>query len=323
MYKITTIPGDGIGKEVLSSTKTILDTINIQFDYDDQKAGKECYKKQGTNLPLETIKSCEKTDATLFGAVTSIKEQSSAIVSLRKKLNLHMNLRPIKSPYNKDIDFIIIRENTEGLYSQLEKITDDGAIATRKITKKASENIINDAFKYAITTNRKKVTAVHKANVLKITDGLFKDIFYKESLQYPEIIANDFYVDATAMYLITQPQEFDIIVTTNLFGDILSDEAGGLIGSLGLIPSANVGYENMLFEPVHGSAPDISGKQIANPTAMILSASLMLEFLDENKEAENIKQAVYETISENKHLTPDLKGTATTNEMTNAIIKKL
>ncbi len=323
MYKITVIPGDGIGQEVMKPTIDILETTNASFDFIYQQAGKECYKKNNTNLPSETIEQSKNSDSTLFGAVTSIPEQKSAIVTLRRELDLYVNQRPIVSYDNEDINFTIIRENSEGLYSHLEKKDNDQAIALRKITYKGCNRIIDYAFNYAKKTGKQKITASHKANVLPVTDGIFKNTFYEVSEKYPTIKANDYYIDATAMYLITNPGQFDVIVTTNLFGDILSDEGGGLLGSLGLIPSANIGDNNGLFEPVHGSAPDIAGQNKANPTAMILSSALMLEFLGLQEEADKIQQAVKETICENKIKTPDLNGTNTTQEFANEILRKL
>ena len=323
MYKITTIPGDGIGQEVMIPTLEILETTNAQFDFIQQEAGAECYKKNGTNLPTETINSCKESDSTLFGAVTSIPEQKSAIVTLRKELDLYINQRPIKSYTNPNINFTIIRENSEGLYSHLEEDHGDETIAIRKITYKASERICNYAFEYAAKTGQEKVTAAHKANVLPLTDGVFKKSFYEEAAKYPLIKANDYYIDAMAMYLITNPAQFDVIVTTNLFGDILSDQGGGLVGSLGLIPSANIGKNNGLFEPVHGSAPDIAGQNKANPIAMILSSCLMLEFLGIQKEAENIQKCVEKVIHEGKIKTPDMGGNHNTQEICDEIIRKL
>lgn len=323
MYKITTIDGDGIGPEVMKPTLEILETTNINFDFIKQEAGKECYRKHGSNLPSETIQSCKESDSTLFGAVTSISEQKSAIVTLRKELNLYANQRPIKSYDDENIDFTIIRENSEGLYSHLEEDHGNEAIATRKITYEASERICKYAFDYAAKTGKKQVTGVHKANVLPLTDGVFKKSFYDVRKRYPQMNANDYYIDAMAMYLITKPEEFDVIVTTNLFGDILSDLGGGLASSLGLIPSANIGTESGLFEPVHGSAPDIAGKNKANPVAMILSSCLMLEYLQKHKEAEHIRKAVERVIHEGKIRTPDLNGTNTTKQMSDEILRKL
>ncbi|HSO26200.1 MAG TPA: isocitrate/isopropylmalate dehydrogenase family protein, partial [Methanobacteriaceae archaeon] len=284
--------------------------------------------KNGTTIPDETIKIAKKTDATLFGAVTTVKDQKSAIITLRKELNLFANIRPIKSLpgikslYN-DLDFVIIRENTEGLYSGMEEYTSEGANAIRLITNKASRRISKFAFEYALKNNRKRVTAVHKANVLKKTDGLFKDIFYEVAEDYPTIKSNDYYVDATAMYFITKPHIFDVVVTSNLFGDILSDEGAGLVGGLGMSPSANIGDNNGLFEPVHGSAPDIEGKGIANPSAMILSMVMMLENIGEEINANIVKNALLKVLKEGKYLTPDLGGSSKTITMTEKILEKI
>ena len=235
------------------------------------------------------------------------------------------NLRPVKSYPNtnalsENIDFMIVRENTEGLYiADKEEFTDEGAIAKRVITREAEERIIDYAFQYAKDNGKSKVTGVHKANVLKKSDGLFKDIFYEVGEKYPDIEKEDFYVDATAMYLITQPENFEVIVTTNLFGDILSDEGAGLVGGLGLIPSANIGNDGALFEPVHGSAPDIAGKGIANPIAMMLSAVMMLRYLGENESADKLDSAILKVLTEAKVLTGDLSGSATTMEVADEI----
>ncbi|MBO6274395.1 MAG: isocitrate/isopropylmalate dehydrogenase family protein, partial [Methanobrevibacter sp.] len=280
-------------------------------------------------LPEETVKIAKSCDATLFGASTSTPGQPSPIINLRKKLNAYANLRPIKSykgvkSIKDNIDFIIVRENTEGLYSQIEYGDDSQVIAERVITRKASEKISDIAFKLAKRRNKqKKVTCVHKSNVLKKTDGVFKESFYNIAKKYPEVKTEDFYVDATAMYLITNPQNFDVIVSTNLFGDILSDESAGLVGGLGLAPSGNLGDENALFEPVHGSAPDIAGKGIANPCSMILSTAMMLDYLGEKETALKINKAVENIVAKGKVLTPDLGGKAKTIEMTEAILKEV
>ena len=325
MYKITTIPGDGIGKEVMKPTIEILETLNTQFEFIHKPAGAECYKEYGTNLPEDTIETTKKTDSTLFGAVTSIPQQKSAIVTLRRILDLYVNQRPIKSYTNPDINFTIIRENSEGLYSHLEVENPEKqeVSAYRKITYKGCERISEYAFNYAKKTGHKKVTASHKADLLPLTDGIFKDEFYKVATKYPQIKAEDYYIDTTAMYLITRPQDFDVIVTTNLFGDILSDEAGGLLGSLGLIPSANIGDNNGLFEPVHGSAPDIAGQGIADPAATILSACMMLDYLGENEQARRVENTLIDVIREGVNVTPDLGGEATTQQMAEYIASKL
>ena len=219
---------------------------------------------------------------------------------------------------------MIVRENTEGMYiADEEKYTDEGAIARRIITREAERRIIDYAFKYAVENNKSKVTAVHKANVLKKTDGLFKEIFYEVAENYPDIATEDFYVDATAMYLITQPESFEVIVTTNLFGDILSDEGAGLVGGLGLIPSANIGLDGALFEPVHGSAPDIAGKGIANPIAMMLSAVMMLRYLGENDAADKFDAAILKLLNDANTLTGDLGGNASTMDVAGEVIKNI
>ena len=328
MYKITVIPGDGIGPEVMEAALYVLEASNLEFDYINAKAGNECFKLTGTTIPDRTISIAKKTDATLFGAVTTVPGQKSGIITLRRALDLYVNLRPVKSYEGTnclfdDVDFVIVRENTEGLYSGVEEYTEDGATALRVITRKTSKRICKFAFEYATKTRRSKVTAVHKANVLKKTDGIFKETFYDVAENYPHIKLEDLYVDATAMYLITRPQTFDVVVTTNLFGDILSDEGAGLVGGLGLIPSANIGEKNGLFEPVHGSAPDIAGKGIANPSAMILSTCMMLNYLEEYEEAQKLENAVVTVLREGKVVTPDLDGSASTMEMAREIKRKL
>ncbi|MGB9980385.1 homoisocitrate dehydrogenase [Methanobacterium sp.] len=328
MYDIAVIPGDGVGKEVMDATLQVLDALDIQFNYEEAHAGEECFRRTGTTIPDETIQVAKDSDAALFGAVTSIRSQKSAIITLRKELDLYANLRPVKSyPGVKsifsDLNFVIVRENTEGLYSGIEEETEEGATATRIITKKASERICKVAFEYAKKTDRNKVTAVHKANVLKKTDGLFKDTFYEVAEDYKDIETDDRYVDATAMFFITNPHMFDVIVTTNLYGDILSDEGAGLVGGLGLIPSANIGENSGLFEPVHGSAPDIAGKNIANPSAMILSAVLMLDYLGEHEAASKVENALSEVLRERKVVTCDCGGNATTMEMALEVKSKI
>lgn len=322
-YQIAVIPGDGIGSEVMEATISVLDELNLDFDYKYGLAGDECNEKHGTPLPQETLDLVRNSDACLFGAAG--ETAADVIVKIRQEMKMFANLRPVKSYPNtnalfENIDFMIVRENTEGLYiADQEEETEEGAIAKRIITREAEERIIDYAFQYAKDNNKTKVTGVHKANVLKKSDGLFKEIFYEVAKNYPDIETEDFYVDATAMYLITQPQEFQVIVTTNLFGDILSDEGAGLVGGLGLIPSANIGADGALFEPVHGSAPDIAGQQKANPIAMMLSAIMMLRYLGENEAADKFDAAILKVLNEGKTLTGDLGGSATTMEVTNAI----
>jgi len=318
MYKIAVIPGDGIGKEVMEAALHILDASTIEFEYTFADAGDELADKTGIPLPQKTIDLVKQSQACLFGAAG--ESAADVIVKLRRELDLYVNLRPVKSyPGTKslfeDIDLVIVRENTEGLYSGIEEYTEEGATAVRVITNKASERICRFAFEYAVKTDRNKVTAVHKANVLKKTDGIFKDNFYKVAEEFNGIKSDDKYVDATAMFFITQPNMFSVIVTTNLFGDILSDEGAGLVGGLGLIPSANIGEKYALFEPVHGSAPLIAGKGIANPSAMVLSAVMMLEYLGEIEEARKLEESLITVLTEGKIVTEDLGGTASTMEM--------
>ena len=328
MYNIAVIPGDGIGREVMDACIKVLNSLDVEFNFTYGEAGDECLEKNGEALPNETIELAKNADACLFGAAG--ETAADVIVRLRQELNLFANLRPVKSYPNTNalfdnLDFMIVRENTEGMYiAKEEEYTEEGAIARRIITRKAEKRIIDYAFQYAKNNNKSKVTGVHKANVLKVTDGLFKEILYEVAKEYEgEIEVEDFYVDATAMYLITRPESFEVIVTTNLFGDILSDEGAGLVGGLGMIPSGNIGEDGALFEPVHGSAPDIAGQGIANPMAMLLSACMMLNYLMEYEAEENLNNAILSVLNEGNVLTPDLGGNATTDEVAEAIINAI
>ena len=330
MIKIARIDGDGIGKEVTEAGVAVLESLDLNFDFIEAEAGRECFDKNGTTIPEETIKTARNAKATLFGAITSTPGQKSPIITLRQELDTYANLRPIKSFKGinclfDDLDFLIVRENTEGLYSGNETINheEEKAIAQRVITRKASERISRLAFEQAIKLKKESVTCVHKANVLKKTDGVFKESFFKVAKDYPSIKTNDYYVDATAMYLLTKPQEFDVIVTSNLFGDILSDASAGLVGGLGLAPSGNIGDKHGLFEPVHGSAPDIAGENISNPIAMILSVSMMLEYLNEDYWAEKVRTACENVLKNGKVKTPDLGGTDKTMDVANEVIREI
>lgn len=326
-YQIAVIPGDGIGNEVIKAAIYVLDALDIDFDYVYGEAGDECLEKNGTALPTKTLDIIRESDACLFGAAG--ETAADVIVKIRQEMKMFANLRPVKAYPNTnslsdDIDFMIVRENTEGLYiAGEESYTDKGAVARRIITREAEERIIDYAFKYAKENNKNKVTGVHKANVLKKSDGLFKEVFYEVAKRYPEIATEDYYVDATAMYLITKPESFDVIVTTNLFGDILSDEGAGLVGGLGLIPSANIGEDAALFEPVHGSAPDIAGQGKANPIAMMLSAIMMLRYLGENEAADKFDNAILKVLNDADILTGDLGGSATTMELAEEVKNNL
>ena len=326
-YQIAVIPGDGIGNEVMKAAIYVLDALDIDFDYVYGEAGDECLEKNGTALPTKTLDIIRESDACLFGAAG--ETAADVIVKIRQEMKMFANLRPVKAYPNTnslsdDIDFMIVRENTEGLYiAGEESYTDKGAVARRIITREAEERIIDYAFKYAKENNKNKVTGVHKANVLKKSDGLFKEVFYEVAKRYPEIATEDYYVDATAMYLITKPESFDVIVTTNLFGDILSDEGAGLVGGLGLIPSANIGEDAALFEPVHGSAPDIAGQGKANPIAMMLSAIMMLRYLGDNEAADKFDNAILKVLNDADILTGDLGGSATTMELAEEVKNNL
>ena len=329
MYLITLIPGDGIGPEVMDAALHVLEASNLEFDYQKASAGNACFQATGTTIPEKTIEMARSADATLFGAVTTVPGQKSAIITLRKIMNLYANLRPVKSfpgvkSIYSDLDFLIVRENSEGLYSGKEEyiLGGKGATALRVVNRNASENICKFAFEQAIKSGKNKVTAVHKADMLPKTDGIFKKAFWKVSDDYPGIETEEMYLDDAAMFLVTQPHRFQILVTTNLFGDILSDEAAGLVGGLGMVPSANIGNQNGLFEPVHGSAPDIAGQGIANPTAMILSVSLMLQYLGEYQESLKIEKGLYKVLEEKKIITPDLGGAASTKKMAAEVRKK-
>ena len=329
MYKIAVIPGDGIGKTVVPEAVRVLERTGLKFDFQYMEVGYEIFKKVGTSVPEDVLSKIKETQACLFGATTTpvgVADYRSAVVSLRKTLGLFANVRPAKSyPIRssvKDVDLVTVRENTEGLYSGIEFELEDSAFTLRMITRKASARIAKFAFNLAMKRH-KKVTVVTKANVMRKSCGLFREVSLLVAKDYPEVEVNELFVDVAAMNLVLKPQVFDVILTSNLFGDILSDEAAGLVGGLGLAPSANIGDDYALFEPVHGSAPDIAGKGIANPMAAILAAKMMLNYLGENKWAERIENAVVTVLREGKCLTPDLGGTSTSHEVTEAIIDAL
>jgi 3-isopropylmalate dehydrogenase len=287
-YIIALLPGDGIGPELTKATLHVLEAIQKKFSLNlvikEVEAGDGCLEKRGIALPEETIKVISTSDACLKGPVG--ETAADVIVKLRLLFDLFANIRPIKSypslPVMKpNIDFVIVRENTEDLYKGIEFLLDETAIGIRIITRKGSERIARKAFELAEKRSKRKVTSVHKSNVLKLTCGLFAESCRNIAKQYPTIEYEEQYVDATAMRLIREPENFDVIVTTNMFGDILSDEAAQLVGGLGMAPAANLGEDAAIFEPVHGSAPDIAGKNIANPCSMILSAKMMLDWLGE------------------------------------------
>ncbi len=331
MYNITLIPGDGIGPEVVNSAKSVIEATGLKVSWDIVNAGKDVYENTGTLVPDVVFESIEKNRIALKGPITTPigKGFRSINVMLRKKYDLFSNVRPIKSIPNsaspfKNIDLVIFRENTEGLYCGIEKYTsEDSAEAIKIISKNASLRIIKGAFDYADKNNRKKVTVVHKANILKLTDGLFLNCAREVAKYYPDIELEEVIIDNMCMQLVLNPNKFDVIVTTNLYGDILSDLGAGLVGGLGLVPGANIGNDMAIFEAVHGSAPDIAGKNIANPTAIILSAAMMLNYLGEYKKSKTITSSVFKTINDGKYITKDLGGASTTTDMTKAIIQNM
>lgn len=332
MKKVTLIPGDGIGKEISQSVLNIFEKANIPIDFEIVNAGFEFFKETGTAISEEVYNSIEKNKVALKGPLTTQVGAGyrSLNVALRKKYDLYANIREIKSIPNtsskyEDIDLVIFRENTEGLYIGEEKISDDGeeAIAIKRITKTKSNRIIKKAFEYAKDNNISKVTVAHKANILKIADGLFLECAREISKEYEDITLEEVIIDNMCMQLVMYPEKYKCIVTMNLYGDILSDLAAGLIGGLGLAPGANIGDDISIFEAVHGSAPDIAGKNIANPTALILSSLNMLKMLNMVDEEQKIRNALFKTFENKLNLTKDLGGSLKTTEFTEKIIKNL
>jgi isocitrate dehydrogenase (NAD+) len=331
-YRITLIPGDGIGPEVVDAAVHVLEATGVDINLEKVIAGVEAMKVFGKPLPDETLDSIKKNTVALKGPVTTpIGEGFRSVnVGLRQALDLYANLRPaisypgVPSRY-ENVDLVVVRENTEGLYSGIEKIDKDRtrAESVNLITRKASERIVKFAFEYSRREGRNMVTAVHKANILKATGGLFLEVAREVSKNYPDIEFNDRIVDNMAMQLVKNPNQFDVIVATNLFGDILSDLCAGLVGGLGLAPGANIGDRYAVFEPVHGSAPRHAGKNKVNPTATILSSVLMLKHLGEKSAADKINLAIQDVLREGKSTTYDLRGSSSTSEMADAVISKM
>lgn len=331
MRNITVLKGDGIGPEICAEVVRILETLNLDLNFELYEVGEACYEKCGELIPAQVFESIEKNKIVLKAPITTPvgKGFKSLNVQLRNKYDLYANIRPAKSMPNvktpfDNIDIITFRENTEDLYiGQEEMISEDEVHAIKKITRKASERIIRAAFDYAIKNNRKKVTCVHKANILKLSDGMFLNIFNDIKNEYPTIEANSMIVDNTCMQLVMNPQQFDIMVMPNLYGDIVSDLTSGLIGGLGLLPSSNLGDDFALFEAVHGSAPDIAGQNKANPIALLLAACLMLDYLGYEDEATKIRNAIDAVLIESKVRTADLGGNASTTQFSDEIIAHL
>lgn len=331
MSTITVFKGDGIGPEITDAVLKILDAAKANLNYEIYQVGEGEFLKNGKLIPDEAYASFERNKILLKSPITTPigKGFRSLNVTLRKKYDLYANIRPAKNmpcistPFH-DVDLVVFRENTEDLYVGVEEQIDNDTIyATKIITRRASERIIEDAFEYAEKHGRRRVTCVHKANILKLSDGLFLSVFQMIAKKYPNIASDNMIVDNTCMQLVMHPQDFDILVMPNLYGDIISDLTSGLIGGLGLLPSSNLGKEYAMFEAVHGSAPDIAGKQIANPTALLLSSCMLLEHIGQGKVAKKIRDAIQKTLLHGGYLTPDLGGSATTREYTDKIIEFL
>jgi len=329
--KITLIPGDGIGLEIMHAATEIIDAATSNIEWEEVIAGYTAFEKCGELLPQETIDSIEKNKVAFKGPITTPvgKGFRSINVQLRQKFNLYSNVRPVKSfegidSLYKDLDIVIVRENSEDLYKGIEYMaTPDVAESIKIITRGASERIADFAFKLAEKENRSKVTLTHKANIMKLSDGLFLESGRKIAEKYPNIQFEDVIVDAMSMKLVMNPHAFQVIVAPNLYGDILSDLAAGLIGGLGMAPSANIGDDAAIFEPVHGSAPDIAGKNIANPTSAILSGLMMLKFIGEEEAALKIENALKKVLKNKDLHTKDIGGLLSTTEFKDEIIKEL
>ncbi|MEL7832714.1 isocitrate/isopropylmalate dehydrogenase family protein [Fodinibius sp. Rm-B-1B1-1] len=332
MHDIVLIPGDGIGPEITKSVTTILDAAGADINWIECTAGLAAQEELGNPLPDETIDAINEHRLALKGPLTTPIGAGfrSVNVAMRKKFELYSNIRPAKTLPHIDskfdnVDLVMFRENTEGLYIGKEQWVkeDSHAESIAVVTRDASEKVIRSAFEYAKKKGRKKVTLVHKANILKFTCGLFMEVGEEIAEDYPGIEYEDLIVDNMAMQMVLRPEQFDVIVTTNLFGDILSDLASGLVGGLGLTGAANIGDNAAMFEAVHGSAPDIAGQNKANPIAFLLSALMMLEHIDENDLADRIRQAVYLTLEDKSVCTPDIGGSGSTTSFTEAVVNNL
>lgn len=328
MNKILLIEGDGIGHEITKSLVTIFKELNFPYEFEIHQAGAEYYEKTGELISEKTLEALKKYKVAIKGPLTTPIGTGfrSINVMLRKKFDLYANIRPIKSllPESKfKVDLIIFRENTEDLYAGLEEmINEDEAKSIKIITRKASERIIQKAFQYANKQNINKVTIVTKANIMKYTDGLFLECGRKINKMYPHIELEEVLVDNMSMQLVMNPENYQVIVTENLYGDILSDLAAGLVGGLGLVPGANIGDDIAVFEPAHGSAPDIAGKNLANPTALLLSAVEMLRFLGDHEREVQLREAIFSCLKNQNTRTKDLHGELSTADFTKTIIKE-
>ncbi len=331
MHRITLIPGDGIGPEVASAVVRIIEASGAQIEWETHVAGQQALDKFGVTLPEELLESIKRNQVGLKGPIMTPvgKGFTSVNVGLRKALDLYANLRPIRALpnipcRNPTLDIVVVRENTESLYAGLEHEIIPGVVESLKIiTEKASTRIAHFAFDYALRESRKKITCVHKANIMKLSDGLFLNCFHKVAQDHPEIAADDKIVDNASMQLVMRPEQFDVLLCENLYGDIVSDLCAGLIGGLGLVPGANIGAKGAVFEAVHGSAPDIAGQGIANPTALLQSAILMLRHINERAAADKVEGAMLKVFTEGAVRTRDVGGSATTDEFADAIIAKM
>jgi len=330
-HKVTLIPGEGIGPEVASATRRILEAAGAKIDWEEVEARADKASEKGQFVTEAAIESVRRNRVALKGPMgTAVAGGAPSInVGLRKTLNLYANVRPVKNlPGVKsrfeNVDVVLIRENTEDLYSGLEHEVVPGVVESLKIiTEKASTQIAHFAFKYAQREGRKKIHAIHKANIMKLSDGLFLKCVRNVAPQYPEIEYKELIVDNACMQIVLNPQQFDMLLLPNLYGDVMSDLAAGLVGGLGVVGSANIGDEAAMFEAVHGTAPDIAGKGLANPTALLLSSIMMLDHLGERSAADRIEIALNKVHGEGKHITKDVGGTATTQQFTDAVIAAL
>lgn len=330
MRTITLINGDGIGPEISDAVVKIINATGLKINWDIQTAGSDVIETEGTPLPDRVLKSIKKNKVALKAPVTTPigKGFRSVNVQLRKSLDLYANLRPCKNLPNvktkfNDVDIVVVRENTEDLYAGIERQVDaDTAESIKIITRSASVRIAKFAFDYAVKNNRKEVCCVTKANIMKLSDGLFLECFRDVAQNYPQIKTREILVDNVCMQLVQNPSQFDVLVLPNLYGDIVSDLCAGLIGGLGVAQGANIGLDCAVFEPVHGSAPDIKGQNKANPTALLLSAVEMLKYIGENECANKIEKALFKTLRDG-FFTADLGGFATTSDFADAVIKNL
>lgn len=329
MKRVCVLPGDGIGPEVVASAVKVLEAASDELEFVHADIGRAAYERHGSYLPGDTLKIMRECDSCLFGAVTTVEsaDYSSPVLTFRKELDLYANVRPVRSLVNiagrSPIDVVIVRENTEGMYTQNEVFDDVGVTTMRKVTRRACERIVGFAMRYARANGRRRITCVHKSNVLKASDGLFVSTFRELVASGGKgLDANEQLVDSCALKLVTEPSAFDVIVTLNLYGDILSDVAAGVAGGLGFAPSGNIGDKHSVFEPAHGSAPDIAGKGIANPTATILAGSMMLRHLGLVEDAGKVEGAVIQFYSSG-HLTADLGGRHGSESFTEHVLRYL